>query len=138
MKWSEEKVEQLKSLAYSGTSNLEIAKQLGVTISDVYAKRSQLGITIDKVRAMKSGKAAALNPNFEKVVPASPLEEKRQLLQLLEPAILMADKSVSSLGIIDGGKTVLVVHKNGAGTRVDIEGDSLLAIIADVTRKCLF
>jgi hypothetical protein len=54
MKWSEEKVNQLKNLAYSGKSNVEISKELGVPISEVYAKRSHLGITIDKVKAAQA------------------------------------------------------------------------------------
>jgi hypothetical protein len=53
MKWSEEKVKQLSELAFAGKSNKDIARQLGVGINDVYAKRSQLGITIPKVAAAK-------------------------------------------------------------------------------------
>lgn len=67
MKWSERQVNQLKALAFAGTPNVEIARQTGVSISDVYAKRSQLGITIDKVRASK---AKIVNPEFEAALPS--------------------------------------------------------------------
>lgn len=73
MKWSEEKVELLKSLALAGTTNVEIARQLNAGISDVYAKRSQLGITIDKVKAAK---ATIVNPNSEKAL-STPVNMKR-------------------------------------------------------------
>lgn len=54
MKWSEEKVKQLRDLAFAGKSNKEIARALGVEINEVYAERSQLGITIDKVKATQA------------------------------------------------------------------------------------
>lgn len=53
MKWSEEKVNQLKELAFADVPNPQIAKQLEIGVSDVYAKRSQLGITREKVQAVK-------------------------------------------------------------------------------------
>lgn len=145
MKWSEEKVELLKSLALAGASNAEIARQLNAGISDVYAKRSQLGITIDKVRAMKSSKTTAVNPEFEKAVQGMDskmavtreLDAKCEFLKALEPVLKMADSSIRQLSLANQGKTVLI-DCGDHGTNVNIEGDSLLAIIADVTRKCLF
>jgi hypothetical protein len=58
MKWSEEKVQQLRDLAFAGKSNKEIAETIGVGINDVYAQRSHLGITIDKVKATKAASTA--------------------------------------------------------------------------------
>lgn len=145
MKWSEEKVGQLKTLAQAGASNSLIATKLGISVTDVYAKRSQLGITIDKVKTSQSGKATTINQKFEKAVQemdteaAAPreLNAKQDLIRLLEPAIIKADKSVKHLELASQGRKVLI-DRGDHGITVDIEGDSLLAIIADVTRKCLF
>ena len=67
MKWSNEKIEQLKTLCSKGQSNKAIAEFLEVPITEVYAKRSQLGITIDKCnvpakpkRGLRSDVAEAL------------------------------------------------------------------------------
>ena len=154
MKWSEEKVGQLKTLAQAGASNKEIATQLGVSVTHVYAKRSQLGITIDKVKATK---AATINPEFDALFPKTEMKEapklskfqadeiklknelaaNQGLIRLLKPAILKADPSIKSLEVIDSGRLICIKYGNDARRYVDIQGDSLLAIIADVTRVCL-
>jgi hypothetical protein len=54
MKWTDQKISQLRELAMSGKSNKEIADTLHCKITDVYAKRSKLGITIPQVAAMKN------------------------------------------------------------------------------------
>lgn len=116
MKWSEEKVNQLKGLALAGATNADIARQLNAGISDIYAKRSQLGITIDKVRAMKSGKDTTVNPEFEKAVQDMDtkaagnreLDAKREFLKALEPVLKMADSSVRQLSLTNQGKTVRI------------------------------
>jgi hypothetical protein len=53
MKWTNEQITKLKALANAGTPNKVITAELGVPVTDVYAKRSQLGITIDKIQASK-------------------------------------------------------------------------------------
>jgi hypothetical protein len=73
MKWSDEKIEQLKSLAFSGVPNAEIAKRLDIPIEEVYGKRSQLGITIPKIKAAKAG---TVNPEFEAALPNRVLENQ--------------------------------------------------------------
>lgn len=144
MKWSEEKVNQLRELAFAGVPNPQIAKQLGIGVSDVYAKRSQLGITVDKVRAAK---AAAEPQNPEKAPPKEineehlarnrEADERRTLLQLLEPAIIKADPSVRSVVLINQGRLVQIDYANEFRRYVDIQGDSLLAIIYDVARVAM-
>lgn len=140
MKWSEEKTAKLRELCFAEISNAEIAKQLGMPVNEIHAKRSQLNITIPKIKAAKG--EVAVSPEIEKAVQdmddRAAFRAKQELIQLLEPAILMADKSVKELKLVNSGKTALIILKNGVGTLVDIDGDSLLAIIADVTRKCLF
>lgn len=144
MKWSEEKVNQLKELAFAGVPNPQIAKQLGIGVSDVYAKRSQLGITMDKVRAAK---AVAVSQEPEKAAPNKAdgdraalnreADERRNLLQLLEPVICKADPSVRSVVLINQGRLVQIDYANEFRRYVDIQGDSLLAIIYDVARVCM-
>lgn len=144
MKWSEEKVNQLKELAFAGVPNPQIAKQLGVGVSDIYAKRSQLGITMNKVRASK---AVVVPQEPEKVTPIKADEhrtalnreadERRNLLQLLEPVIRKADPSVRSVVLINQGRLVQIDYANEFRRYVDIQGDSLLAIICDVARMAM-
>lgn len=145
MKWSEEKVNQLKSLAFAGMSNPEIAKKIGVKVTDVYAKRSQLGITIDKVKAAKAG---TVNPEFEAAAlpkllserfqKMRELDQKRAVLNLLELTLMKADETIQMLRLVDDGCAVEIFYKNGAVKRAYIECDSLLAIIVDVTNRCLY
>ena len=153
MKWSEEKVNQLKELAFAGVPNPQIAKQLGVGVSDVYAKRSQLGITVDKVRAAKveaierdveaSRQKAAESLHSpretqeERFARNHEADERRNLLQLLEPVIIKADPSARSVVLINQGRLVQIDYANGYRRYVDIQGDSLLAIICDVARVCM-
>jgi hypothetical protein len=146
MKWSDKQVSKLRELCLAEVSNAEIAKVLGVTLTDVHAKRSQLGITIPKVKAMKDNKPAMnVNPGLEKAAQGMDTEaaatrelaEKQSLLKLLEPAIIKADKSVDKLQLIDEVHLVCIIYKNAARRYVDIEGDNLLAIISDVIRKCM-
>ena len=79
MKWSEEKVQQLHDLAFSGKSNKEIARQLGVGINDVYAERSKLGITIDKVKAARPVPAQVSNTG---TVPPPAVLRKRSTAEI--------------------------------------------------------
>ena len=149
MKWSEEKVQQLRTLAFAGKGNKEIARQLGVGINDVYAERSHLGITIDKVKASQAA-AAKPSPGAAQPKPTAGergearfarLEEfdaKWNLLKLLEPALGKADSSIVALELAEQGKVVKIHYSNGAERRACIECDSLLAMIADVTHKCLY
>jgi hypothetical protein len=53
MKWSGSQVARLRELCYLGASNKEIAADIGCSLKDVYAKRSQLGITIAKCAPVK-------------------------------------------------------------------------------------
>lgn len=145
MKWSDEEVSKLREFCLAEILNAEIAKTLNVDISDVYAKRSQLGITIPKIKAMKGKPAMTVNPEFEKAAQEMDIEaaavrefaEKQSLLKLLEPAIIKADKSIDELQLIDKGRLVCIIYKNAARKYANIECDSLLAIIADVTQKCM-
>lgn len=144
MKWSEEKVRQLHDLAFAGKSNKEIAEVLDVSINDVYAKRSQLGITIPKVKAAQAGivnpKAEVTNsrPLPERFQKMRELDRKRNMLDLLEPTLKKADSSIVELKLTNQGKAVEIHYSNGAQRRACIECDSLMAMIADVTHKCLY
>ena len=53
MKWTEEKIKELKDLCYRGVPNKDLAQHFRCNLNQIYAKRSQLGITIDKVKAKK-------------------------------------------------------------------------------------
>jgi hypothetical protein len=138
MKWSEEKVKQLHDLAFAGKSNAEIAKALGIGINEVYAKRSQLGITIDKVRATQS--QMVISPEVEKMVQdmddRAAFHAKQGFIKRLEPLLMEACPAIKHLSLMDTGNTVLIDFGK-YGTNVNIEGDSLLAILFDVMRKCL-
>jgi hypothetical protein len=138
MKWSEETVKQLRDLAFAGKSNAEIARAIGVGINEVYAKRSQLGITIDKVKAVQS--QMAISPEVEKMVQdmddRAAFVAKQGFIKRLEPVLKEACPSVKYLSLMDNGNTVLIAFWQHA-TKVNIEGDSLLAILFDVMRKCL-
>lgn len=144
MKWSDEKVQQLRALASAGKPNKEIAQQLGVGINDVYAERSKLSITIDKI---KIAQAAAAKPSPEAAQPkpspavdieAQELDRKHALLDLLAPALGEADNSIVALGLAEDGRSVKIHYSNGAERTAFVEGDGLMAIIFDVVRKCLF
>ena len=112
MKWAEEQIAELKDLCFAEKPNSEIAERLGVSVSEIYAKRSQLGITIV-------------------------LLEKKQLVKSLENVIMFADKSVTGLELSEDGNAVLIKYGQWS-KKVDVECDSHLAIIFDVTKKCLY
>jgi len=154
MKWTEQQTKELKDLCMSGTSNKDLAENFSVPVTEIHAKRSQLGITIPKVKAAQGKPGMTVNPEFEAAVVdmeksnkvyneerfarTRELDAKRNLLRRLESALRFADNRIMELRLTDEGKTVLIIDASGAGTMVNIEGDRLLAIIADVTRKCLF
>lgn len=144
MKWSEEKVQQLHDLAFAGKANKEIAQQLGVSIDEVYTKRSQLGITIPKVKAVKiatgdpESETALPKPLPERFQKMRELDQKHDVLDLLAPALGKADSSIVALKLADQGRAVEIHYSNGSQKRACIECDSLLAMIADVTHKCLY
>lgn len=148
MKWSEEKVNQLKELAFADVPNPQIAKQLEIGVSDVYAKRSQLGITREKVQAAKAARDEAIKRDSEEprqkaiaqeehLARNREADERRNLLQLLEPVIIKADPSVRSVVLINQGRLVQIDYANEYRRYVDIQGDSLLAIIYDVARVAM-
>lgn len=148
MKWSEEKVNQLKELAFADVPNPQIAKQLEIGVSDVYAKRSQLGITREKVQAAKAARDEAIKRDSEEprqkaiaqeehLARNREADERRNLLQLLEPVIRKADPSVRSVVLINQGRLVQIDYANEFRRYVDIQGDSLLAIIYDVARVAM-
>lgn len=95
MKWSEEKVQQLKGLATSGASNKDIAHQLGIGISEVYAKRSQLGITIDKVKADKASESRQEKPKTANSSKRSTVEITHDLrMQLRSLSVALSEATV--------------------------------------------
>lgn len=49
MKLTKEQETKLTQMAFAKKSNKEIAKELGIPLTDVHAARSRLGITIPKV-----------------------------------------------------------------------------------------
>lgn len=56
MKWTKERVAELRRLCQSEYSNKRIAEILKCDVKDIYAKRSQLGITIDKCKKTNKDK----------------------------------------------------------------------------------
>ncbi len=116
MKWSEEKVELLKSLAFAGATNSEIARQLNAGISDVYAKRSQLGITIDKIRVAQAGTAEP-DPEIAppKVRPATKKEQLSELQTLCAPVakFLKAHYDPYTAIVISKGRVHIVIDTAG-------------------------
>lgn len=141
MKWTEEKVKQLKELAFADVENIEIARKLGTGVSDIYAKRSQLGITKDKVKAVKAAKAvekAAISENdAERIARNREADEKRNLIQMLEPILISADPSIKAVVLRDQRQLVRIEYKNDTRRYVGIHGDSLMAVIYDIARVCL-
>jgi hypothetical protein len=145
MKWSEEKVIELKKLAFAGVPNPQIAKQLGVGVSDVYAKRSQLGITMDKIKTAKAvtpvsqepKKASVKEIDEDRAARNREADANRNLLQLLEPILIKADPSIKAIALRDQGQLVRIEYKDDTRRYVGIHGDSLTAVIYDVARVCL-
>lgn len=138
MKWSDEQASQLRELCLAEKSNTEIAFTLGVTLTDVHAKRSQLGITIPKIGALKGKPVMTVNHDFEKA--AQNMDDalsQKIFFWTLDQILRSADKSINSVVLTSEGKTVTITYRNRTAKIVNIEGDSLLAIIADVTRKCM-
>lgn len=140
MKWSEEKVKRLHDLAFAGKSNAEIAKALGVGINEVYAKRSQLSITIPKVKATRA-ENPDLTPEVEFHTVAS-FENlptvKAEVIKRLAVLLMIADKSIKGICLVDEGRQVCISYKNKACEFANIECDSPLAIIVDITRRCMY
>lgn len=137
MKWTEEAKEELRTLCMKGTGNAELAKHFSVPVTEIYGARSRLGLTIDKCRAMQEESTPqdeCVRYNSERFRAFAELNAKRSLVQLLEPAIKKADETVASLSLENQGEYVLIRFKNGHTKKVDVEADSLLAIIADVVR----
>ena len=118
MLWTDEKINQLRLSCCQGKSNKEIAEILGVSITDVYAKRSQLGITIAKVSAGPIGKTEYAT----KVV----------FLESLTKTLKLANVGVKNLKLDSSGNSVFIIFKNGNNKKVCIECDSELAIILDI------
>lgn len=129
MKWTDGKIQKLRALAFAGKPNPEIARELHVPVTEIYAKRSQLGITIDKVKAAKAESGTESD--------GSELAAKRDLIRLLEPAIRKADGSVKRLEL-SGDGTRVNIFCDGLVRSVNIGGDSPLATIADIVRKCMY
>ncbi len=61
MKWTNEQVDHLKELCYEGVSNADLAKEFGVAVTDIYAKRSALGITRAKCAVGKPARRSGMN-----------------------------------------------------------------------------
>lgn len=131
MKWTAELTEKLTEMAFAGEANSTIATTLGISLTDVYAKRSQLGITIDKV---KDRKAATINKDLGDAFLPSTAELVKSLRELL----LKADDTIKNVVLSCGNKAVTVTRTSGQQRIISIEGDSPLAIIFDVVRICLF
>lgn len=51
MKWTEEKIAELKAHCEANESNKSIAEHFGVPVEEIYAARSRNNLTIDKVAA---------------------------------------------------------------------------------------
>lgn len=60
MKLTQAQEDKLRELAFAGMANKQIAEQLNLPLTEVYAQRSRLGITRDKV-AMEKGEAPRTN-----------------------------------------------------------------------------
>lgn len=91
MKWTNEQVEKLKQMCYAGTSNAELAKEFGVPLTEVHAKRSALGIT--------RAKCAAGQPTEQRAAEAIEAEilKVRKLRKDAEHKIRRADDRLSEL-----------------------------------------
>lgn len=141
MSWTSQEVNKLVELCEVGISNKAIAVELDKPVNDIYAKRSQMCITIDKVAEKK--KAGIVNPEFENTLPKVPLkkdneiESKRRLIKLLQPAIMKADPNIKELKLSESGNVVEIIYVSGYIKGINIEGDSDLAILADVCRICM-
>jgi hypothetical protein len=132
MKWTNEQVEKLKELCFAEKTNSVIAKHFDVPVTEIYAKRSQLGITIDKVAAAKGIEE---KPEYKTL---GHTESKEAFISALGFVISKADKTIAGLNLSDSGNIVEICYNDGGCSRkVDITGDSRLAIIFDIARTCL-
>lgn len=142
MKWTSEGISKLRELAFAEKSNAEIAAALHKTLADVYAERSRLGITHAKVDAAKGKEPApAITPQQGGEAQSTlnrDLDRKRDVLDLLAPALGKADNSIIAMELTEQGKFVKIHYSDGARRKACIECDSLLAMIADVVHKCLY
>lgn len=130
MRWTEAAIAELTDLCFEEKTNAQLAEHFKVPVTEIYAKRSQLGLTIDKVQATK--KHAPKSMTLRRVI-----QEKKELIEMLNPVFRFAYNRGVELELSDDGNTVFI--KLGSSTKkVCIECDSHLAIIADVTRKCLY
>jgi hypothetical protein len=129
--WTDEKVIKLRELASAGTPNKEIAAQLGMPVEKIYAKRSQLGITIDKV-ASKAEKPGVPDQRVHRDIE---LRNKKQLLHKLFGLVTMWCPECDSLQLLGKGDIVLVRYCNGSTRKINIECDSLSAIVLDVVQR---
>lgn len=68
MKWTDNRVTELRQMCMDEKSNADMAKHFGVPVTEIHAKRSQLGITMPKVAAMKGKPLLIVEPEFEAAV----------------------------------------------------------------------
>ena len=87
MKLTKEQETKLAEMAFAEISNKEIAKELGIDLSDVHAARSRLGITIPKV---KQSLERGYNPNTR----IRTLEEVEQEIEKVAKAKIAANKKL--------------------------------------------
>ena len=94
MKWNNESIIRLKEMCYQGLNNKGIAAELGVSLREVYAKRSQLGITIDKCKEQKidtevdTAFRTLLKALMKEVEQESPGTEKTRKIKEISDALI--------------------------------------------------
>ncbi|MEG1165764.1 MAG: hypothetical protein RSD68_05065 [Oscillospiraceae bacterium] len=130
MDWTKEKIEKLQGMCFAGTSNADMAREFGVPVTQIYAKRSQLGLTIDKCKEVDYRTAVNEPVKVPKKLPVG----KAKFIFALEILLHMADKDIVSLELSEDESFITVVFAGEWKRRANIEADSLIAIIKDVVR----
>lgn len=110
----------------TATKILEFLAENGITQTFISKKTN---IPVSKLNLALNGK--------RRIARNREADERRNLLQLLEPVIRKADPSVRSVVLINQGRLVQIDYANEFRRYVDIQGDSLLAIIYDVARVAM-
>ncbi len=130
MKWTPEQTAKLRKMCMEGCTNDYMALTLGCPVTEIHRKRSDLGITRAKIAAMKRQELTAEDVNWKE----REKERKNKFVRCLGYLLRAAECNVNDCDLLDDN-TVRVEYASGSHRDVNIAGDSLAAIILDVTRQ---
>ncbi len=102
-KWTDERKEQLKELAFAEKPNKEIAGIMGIPLKEVHAGRSRFGWTIAKVKALKENgpqvrTAEDIEAEISKVLKAK--EDAQNKVRRCEGRLEELDKELFGVNLV--------------------------------------